>query len=170
MTPHQAKAFEFIRDEISACGIAPSYEEIGRAIGVTTKSGVHRIVDRLILDGKLVKAKGVHARSLRLPDHVDLTIVPTSALQAELQRRGAALGALSVRRVPVLGKIGVPCAADHCAVAVKPGQMFCRDHWYAIPHDVREALKAAHADGDVDAFGVAKADAERAISKSRGRK
>lgn len=166
MTPQQAKAYDFIREEIAACGVAPSYEDIAKHLGLLSKSGIGRLIDRLIADGKLVKATGVGARALRLPDHADLTIVPTAAIQAELMRRGAALGAMSVRRVPMLGRVGATCAHDGCGAGVKVGMLYCREHWFAIPFGVQEALKRAHAKGDGPAYSYAKVLADDAIAQA----
>lgn len=165
MTPQQARAYDFIRDELAAAGVAPSYQEIARYLGLASKGSAHRIVDRLIDEGKLVRggAPGA-ARKLRLPDAPDLTVVPTEALQAELMRRGAAIGALSVRRVPMVGRIGATCAHDGCGTGVKPGMLYCREHWFAIPFGVQEALKRAHATRDVQAYSYAKVLADDAIA------
>lgn len=87
MTPNQHKVFHFIRDRIAETGICPSYDEIGERLGVASKSVAYRVVEALIRDGYLVRGATGAARSLRLAD-ADLRDVPTSALIAELERRG----------------------------------------------------------------------------------
>lgn len=167
MTAQQLKAYDFIREEIAACGVAPSYQDLAGYLGLRSKSGVVRIVDRLVADGKLVRAPNVGARKLRLPNTPDLTTVSTEALQSELMRRGAALGAMSVRSVPMLGRVGAHCAADHCAVGLKPGMMYCRQHWFVLPTNIQEALKQAHGRGDGQAFSAAKIQADDVIANWR---
>lgn len=47
MTPRQKQAYDFIRSFIDEKGYGPSYEEIQEAIGLASKSGVHRIIEGL---------------------------------------------------------------------------------------------------------------------------
>ena len=47
MTPAMREAYDFICTFISDKGYSPTYKEIGEAIGVKNKSGVHRIVNAL---------------------------------------------------------------------------------------------------------------------------
>lgn len=47
MTPRQKDAYDFIRSFIDEKGYGPSYEEIQEALGLHSKSGVHRIVEGL---------------------------------------------------------------------------------------------------------------------------
>jgi hypothetical protein len=168
MTAHQLKGYDFVREHIAACGVSPSYQEIADHLGLRSKSGIVRLVDRLVADGKLVKAQHAGSRKLRLPGTADLTTVSTEALQSELMRRGAALGALSVKSVPLLGRVGASCAAGQCAVGLKPGMMYCRQHWFVLPIDVQEALKQAHGRSDLAAFSAAKVKADDIIAKWRG--
>lgn len=44
LTPRQCDALSFIRDTIAARGVSPSYEEIGRAVNIASKSSVSRLV------------------------------------------------------------------------------------------------------------------------------
>lgn len=86
MTERQRKCFDFIADYIAARGIAPTYDEIGKAIGSRSRGGIHDLVHRLVDQGLLTKTKG-GSRNLRLVG-VDLSRVPSDELRAELERRG----------------------------------------------------------------------------------
>lgn len=44
---------EFVRKYCDENGYSPSYEEIGKAVGIASKSGVKRMVDILIERGRL---------------------------------------------------------------------------------------------------------------------
>lgn len=55
----------FVRQYTKAYGYAPSHSEIGKAVGLASKSAVKRHVDILIANGKLVQTPGVY-RSLRI--------------------------------------------------------------------------------------------------------
>ena len=143
MTPKQARVLDMVRDELHATGLAPTYQEIADRLGMPAKSGVSRTIDLLVAEGKLVKRKGT-ARPLALPDHADLTVVPTPLLRAELARRGEILDGLKAKPV----RSGAACAADGCDSRVPVGHMYCRPHWWAIPEALRERLKEAHNRGE----------------------
>lgn len=66
MTPKQKEALDAIRDCIIATGVSPSYEEIAHALGLSSKSGVHRLVYSLVRQGHLIHVSGA-ARTLALP-------------------------------------------------------------------------------------------------------
>lgn len=67
MTPKQARLLDFIRAEIEAKGISPSYAEMAAHIGAASKSGVHRLVHGLAAQGCIILPDGVRWRSIRLP-------------------------------------------------------------------------------------------------------
>lgn len=67
VTPKQAKALAFIREYISKHGCAPSYQEIGDAMGIVSKSGVHRLVHGLVERGHLSLLPG-HWRTITLAE------------------------------------------------------------------------------------------------------
>lgn len=58
------------------------------------------------------------------------------------------------------------CPAPGCAKRVRDDVLFCRDHWWSLPHRIRVRLSRAR-DGNtsqlagVDAAAVARADAVR---------
>jgi len=58
MTPRQKNVYEFIEKFIAEKGYGPSYVEIKRAIGLRSKSGVHRMVHGLIERGVLKNLPG----------------------------------------------------------------------------------------------------------------
>lgn len=91
MTPHQAKLLEFIRARIEQSGVSPSYVEMGEAMGLRSRATVFKIVNALVRDGHLRRPGKGRQRGLMLPG-VSLHAVPTSALVAELKRRGVPLG------------------------------------------------------------------------------
>ena len=47
LTPRQKKLFDFIKSYMKKEPVAPSYEEMMRAAGLKSKSGVHKIVRQL---------------------------------------------------------------------------------------------------------------------------
>ena len=65
MTKAQAQTLSFIRRFVARNGFSPSLDEIKDALGVKSKSHVHRIVTELVERGYLCREKGF-ARSLVL--------------------------------------------------------------------------------------------------------
>lgn len=88
MTPKMLKALDFIETYHRENRIMPNLEEIRLALGLAARSGAHRVVERLIAGGHLIRAR-TGARNLALPAHPDLANVPTEDLQLELRRRNA---------------------------------------------------------------------------------
>ncbi|NKC47589.1 hypothetical protein I6H96_11430 [Brucella anthropi] len=65
MTPRQKEAYDFIRSFIDQKGYGPSYEEIQEALGLHSKSGVHRIIEGLEERDLIVRRPGIR-RSIAL--------------------------------------------------------------------------------------------------------
>lgn len=69
MTPRQKDAYDFIRSFIDEKGYGPSYEEIGEALDITSRSSIHRIVHGL-KDRGLIHLRPNLARCIELrPAH-----------------------------------------------------------------------------------------------------
>ncbi|NNV20559.1 hypothetical protein EHE22_08990 [Ochrobactrum pseudogrignonense] len=64
-TPRQKQAYDFIRSFIDKEGYGPSYQEIQEALGLNSKSGVHRLVEGLEQRGLIVRRPGLR-RSISL--------------------------------------------------------------------------------------------------------
>jgi hypothetical protein len=151
MTPQQTRVLDLVREHIHATGIAPTYQEIADEL-IVSKTRIHSLVEKLVAGGQLTRRKHVH-RPLGLPDHADLTIVPTELLRAELARRGEMLEGLVERPAPLGGSVA--CAAAGCCSRVTVGRVFCRRHWWALPLAMQQALKAAHGRDDLAAYHAA---------------
>ena len=110
------------------------------------------MVQSLVAKGALIK-RGTGHRAWVLPGVPDLRTIATSRLIAELGRRGETLDALRVPEQRSWSRRAVTCACDFCDVVVPFGHLMCRPHWFAVPWDMREAIKAANSQGDADAYG-----------------
>lgn len=91
MTCAQAEALNFIRSyQAKNMGASPSFDEIRSFMGLSSKSGVHRIVSGLVERG-LIKTIPNRKRCLVVVDQEaerkTLSGVSTRALIAELSRR-----------------------------------------------------------------------------------
>ncbi|MEC7931265.1 MAG: hypothetical protein VX205_03060 [Pseudomonadota bacterium] len=91
MTEQQHRTFTFVRDQIMATGVCPSMAEIAEHLNLKSKSNVARVIDALVRDGHLVRGARRSRRNLHLAND-NLVHVATSALIAELERRGVRLG------------------------------------------------------------------------------
>ena len=163
MTPDQVKTLDFVRDRIERAGFAPTQCEIAEAIGTSRPTAMQH-VHQLAQLGLLRRQPHRH-RGLDLADRPDLRAVGTDALRAELARRGKTMDALSDRTPRSWG--GRPCAADCCEDRVGRGHLFCRDHWFAIPEDLRGAILNAFGAKDERGYGDAVAEARDFLQTGR---
>lgn len=143
MTPLQLEALDFVRERLTTTGLAPRVEDVRARFGLSSRSRAHAILTCLVDAGYLVRVPTAR-RGLRLADAPDLRVVDSAAMVAELQRRGEVPGKLSEPERRAVGR-EVSCAASCCGNVVRPGKMFCRDHWFAIPPAVQTELLSAHA-------------------------
>lgn len=66
LTPKQRLLLDFIvRYHRERRGVSPSFDEMARALGLASKSGVHRLVEGLVARGALVRMPN-QARSLQV--------------------------------------------------------------------------------------------------------
>ncbi|WP_062017422.1 LexA family transcriptional regulator [Aureimonas sp. AU4] len=80
LTPRMRQTIEAIRDLTEENNISPTVEEIGRRVGLVSKSGVHRLLSALA-ERLLVTWSPGRTRSIRI-------IEPTFAPRPEKMRRG----------------------------------------------------------------------------------
>lgn len=65
LTPRQADCLAVIRAAIAERGVPPSYDGMAAALGIRSKSGVHRLVEALVVRGYVRRLPHL-ARSLSL--------------------------------------------------------------------------------------------------------
>jgi len=165
MTPQQQRTLDLVR-LYSENGLALSYREIAQQMSLSSTSAVARLVDRLVASGHLTRSPG-RARSLALAGCPDLSIATTSALRAELARRGEAERA--PRAPERRATRGQPtCAADTCGTAVQRGHLFCYRHWSALPRELQSRIFAAHRAGDTKRYQQLVGEARDIADACRG--
>lgn len=90
LTHAQAELLDYIEKfQASNSGISPSFEEMKEAMGLHSKSGVHRLLLALEQRGRIIRYPHL-ARAIEIVNETDLSGVPSAVLIAELARRGAA--------------------------------------------------------------------------------
>jgi SOS-response transcriptional repressor LexA len=139
------QVLDAFRAHVEASGRAPTFRELGDAVGISSVAA-WKNVQALIYEGKLERT----ARGAALPNHHDVSNVPTDDLRGELARRGFTMDALETP-TPLFGD-GQPCAANHCRSRVKRGQLMCRQHWFQLPPAYRSDIMNAWAARHVQAF------------------
>ncbi len=97
LTPKQRDLLDFIKAYAAAKETAPSFDEMREALGLKSKSGIHRLVGALEERG-FIRRLVNRARAIeilpdpRLPDSAVLSAVRTADLACEAKRRGLVLG------------------------------------------------------------------------------
>ena len=158
LTRKQHELICFIEDRLAETGISPSFEEMKDALGLKSKSGVHRLISALEERGFLHRLPN-RARALevtRMPERGD-RVAPASAAPDNVLSfppRSAprpAFVANDVIALPLHGRIaaGVPIEAfeDHSQLAVPAALLGPGDH-YALEVSGDSMIDAGIFDGD----------------------
>ncbi|WP_324695464.1 hypothetical protein [Novosphingobium sp. RL4] len=87
LTTKQSRLLSYLTGYIeSTGGVAPSFLEMRDAVGLASKSGVHRLLASLKDRGRIRRAPN-RARAIEIVDVGPLHTVSTADLIAELERR-----------------------------------------------------------------------------------
>lgn len=91
LTRAQAELLAFIqRFQEENYGVSPSFEEMKQALGLASKSGVHRLIEALEERGRIIRRHN-RARAIEVletpTEHPPLAYFSSSELIAELARR-----------------------------------------------------------------------------------
>tara|TARA_R100001443_G_scaffold117118_1_gene140017 strand:+ start:607 stop:813 length:207 start_codon:yes stop_codon:yes gene_type:complete len=57
MTRKQAELRTYIKNYIDDNGFSPSFDEMMKGVGLKSKSGIHRLVEGLVKQGKIKRVK-----------------------------------------------------------------------------------------------------------------
>ena len=154
LTAKQHELLHFIQQKLDTSGISPSFEEMKEALGLKSKSGIHRLISALEERGFLRRLPN-RARAL------EVLKVPEAAKTASarenvvpLRKTAPALrpiAANDIIEVPLHGKIaaGVPIEAfeDHNNLAVPAALLGSGEH-YALEVSGDSMVEAGIFDGD----------------------
>lgn len=154
LTAKQHELLHFIQERLDASGISPSFEEMKEALGLKSKSGIHRLISALEERGFLRRLPN-RARALevlKLPEGAKAA--PTRDNIVPLRKPAPALkpiAANDIIEVPLHGKIaaGVPIEAfeDHNNLAVPAALLGAGEH-YALEVSGDSMVEAGIFDGD----------------------
>jgi repressor LexA len=171
LTRKQRELLQFIQERLADTGISPSFDEMKDALGLKSKSGVHRLITGLEERG-FIRRLPHRARALevtRLSDDQMSKAESASGKAAGDSRRGFApnvihgdftpslpgavvAAAAETVQLPLYGKIaaGTPIEAlkDHSNAVDIPASMLGRGEHYALTVEGDSMIEAGIHDGD----------------------
>lgn len=167
LTAKQHELLHFIQQRLDASGISPSFEEMKEALGLKSKSGIHRLISALEERGFLRRLPN-RARALeilKLPEGAKAAATTARDNIVPLRKSPPALrpiAANDVVEVPLHGRIaaGVPIEAfeDHSQLSVPAALLGAGEH-YALEVSGDSMIEAGILDGDYAL--IQKADSAR---------
>lgn len=169
LTRKQQELLLFIHERLQAGGVSPSFDEMKDALGLKSKSGIHRLITGLEERG-FIRRLPHRARALevtRLPDQVAVSPAPRAAAAEPAPKftpnviRGDFRGALTGREsqpdaeavsLPLYGRIaaGLPIEAlrDNSTSIDIPSAMLSSGEHYALEVAGDSMIEAGIMDGD----------------------
>ena len=156
LTAKQHELLHFIQQRLDASGISPSFEEMKEALGLKSKSGIHRLISALEERGFLRRLPN-RARALevlKVPEAAKPAVRNDRDNIVPLRKSPPAIrpiAANDIVEVPLHGKIaaGVPIEAfeDHNNLAVPAALLGSGEH-YALEVSGDSMVEAGIFDGD----------------------
>jgi repressor LexA len=155
LTRKQKDLLLFIHERMSTGDIAPSFEEMKEALGLKSKSGIHRLIGALVERGYLERLPN-RARALqvrKLPDGYKPSNDDSSVAAVQVRNTNAVHAAVaSMTAIPLHGRIaaGTPIEAirDEISTVEVPPSMLGGGEHYALEVDGDSMIKAGINDGD----------------------
>ena len=158
LTRKQHQLLIFINQRLEESGVSPSFDEMKEALGLKSKSGIHRLITGLE-EREFIRRLPHRARALevlRLPDDVSVhagqkfsprVIQGGAARQPETSKNGK-----SSVELPLLGRIaaGTPIEAlsDPTRFIGVPGDLVGHGEYYCLEVDGDSMIEAGILDGD----------------------
>ncbi len=166
LTRKQYELLVFINQRLTESGVSPSFDEMKDALGLRSKSGIHRLITGLEERG-FIRRLPHRARALevlRLPENMEPPARPAHAaaaadgfspnvIQGDFKLPGAAVSTDSEAvQLPLYGRIaaGTPLEAlrDHSVTVDVPASMLGTGEHYALEVDGDSMIDAGIHDGD----------------------
>jgi repressor LexA len=155
LTKKQKELLLLIHDRMQSGEIAPSFDEMREALGLKSKSGIHRLITGLVERGYLERLPH-RARALevkKLPEGYMAGANDSAAPRSKSNIASASLvAAASMNAIPLFGRIaaGTPIEAirDESGSVDVPQNMLGRGEHYALEVDGDSMVEAGIHDGD----------------------
>lgn len=154
LTRKQLELLQLIDDRMRRDGVPPSFDEMKDALGLRSKSGIHRLITALEERG-FIRRMAHRARALEVVKLPETTRAPVAPLREARRAAPVPSGAgVHALELPVMGRIaaGTPIEAiseisHHVAV---PGAMLSgQGHHYALEVRGDSMIEAGINDGDI---------------------
>ena len=159
LTNKQHDLLHFIDNQLKSMGVSPSFDEMKNALGLKSKSGIHRLIKGLEERG-FIRRLPHRARALeviKLPSTLNLSNAKKRAFKPNVIDGGLALNSLTsenkqLSQIPFYGKIaaGLPLEAvrDENNTINIPTSMLGRGKYYALEVQGDSMINAGIYDGD----------------------
>lgn len=153
LTRKQHELICFIEDRLAESGISPSFEEMKDALGLKSKSGVHRLISALEERGFLRRLPN-RARALevvRNPERAEKVPAPSNVIAMPSRAAPRPVVANDVIELPLHGRIaaGMPIEAfEDSAQLVVPAALLGPGDHYALEVSGDSMIEAGILDGD----------------------
>lgn len=148
LTPKQQQLFDFIDKRVTETGISPSFDEMREAVGLKSKSGIHRLVQSLTERGfvRQLKNKARALEVVRRPVEDALTNVKDTI-------KNFSETISQTLDLPILGKIaaGTPIEAIGAVqsyIPVPVNMLSKHQDYYALTVEGDSMMDAGICDGD----------------------
>ena len=153
LTRKQHELICFIEDRLAETGISPSFEEMKDALGLKSKSGVHRLISALEERGFLRRLPN-RARALevvRNPERGEKAPAPSNVIAMPSRAVPRPVVANDVIELPLHGRIaaGMPIEAfEDSSLLVVPAALLGPGDHYALEVSGDSMIEAGILDGD----------------------
>ncbi|MBC8338974.1 MAG: transcriptional repressor LexA [Rhodospirillales bacterium] len=162
LTRKQYELLVYLDQQLKQNGVSPSFDEMKDALGLKSKSGIHRLITGLEERG-FIRRLPHRARAieiLRLPDNMEAPVFKGSGkgfkpnvIEGDFRLSGAASdGGAETVHLPLYGRIaaGTPIEAlrDHSNNVDVPAALLGRGDHYALEVDGDSMIDAGIYDGD----------------------
>ncbi|MEM6780824.1 MAG: transcriptional repressor LexA [Pseudomonadota bacterium] len=154
LTKKQKDLLLFIHERMQGGDIAPSFDEMREALGLQSKSGIHRLVSALVERGYLERLPH-RARALevkKLPEGYSPDTSDNSTAANNTRATNDVYAMAAMQSIPLYGRIaaGTPIEAirDETNQLDIPASMLARGEHYALEVDGDSMIKAGINDGD----------------------
>jgi len=165
LTPRQHELLKFIDRKLKLHGISPSFDEMKTAVGLKSKSGVHRLITGLEERG-FIRRLPNRARALevlKLPENMDADSPPIRVFRPNVIDGGFSKNTYlrttetkaksDIISLPLYGKIaaGFPVEAlqDQTETLKVPSDLIGRGEHYALTVEGDSMIEAGISDGDI---------------------
>jgi repressor LexA len=160
LTKKQYDLLQFIDNHLKSRGVSPSFDEMKDALGLKSKSGIHRLITGLEERG-FIRRLPHRARALEVlqlpenlkqPERVASGFTP-NVIEGGFNEEPSSQGEDGVIQIPLYGRIaaGLPIEAvrDDTATMDVPASMLGRGDHYALEVQGDSMIDAGIHDGDI---------------------